>query len=141
MLQNVMNGIRPRFEEEKLQHPPPKPPKTKQERKKKEKKPGKRYKRVLNRVEHSREGSKSSYSSLESEWYTINSGDERMNSVSIINKDGDLEQPVIPKFNEIENPFTIKEDSKENISKLDEPIQRNSKGSKYGVHDEESDNA
>ena len=103
--------------------------------------PGKRYKRVLNRIQHSRDGSKSSYSSLESEWYTINSGDERMNSMSIINKDGNLEQPPIPKYDEIENPFTIKEDSKENASKLDEPFPRNSKASKYGINDEESDNA
>ena len=73
MLDAVVFGIRPTFEENKEQ----KEQDTKKETQKKSKHKDKRYRRVFVRIQHSKEGDESSYSSLQSEWQTIRSIDER----------------------------------------------------------------
>ena len=68
------------------------------------------------RVEHKRDGSNSSYSSLHSDWQTIKSEDEQVRSFSIIGKDA---PPTAGQQMHDDNPFTVKEEPKEEASKSD----------------------
>ena len=69
-------------------------------------------------MEHHKNDSNSSYSSLWSDWQTINSEDERLRSWSNINQEDHLN--VAKNEHVHENPFEVKEESKDDSSKLDD---------------------
>lgn len=100
---------------------------------------------MLNRVEHHRNASQSSYSSIESDWQTIRSEDEHMRSESIISKDAQVEVRESNSKN-ISSPFVVnEEDSGDEASKneINASIKNGmSNGINNGLHDyveEESD--
>ena len=106
--------------------------------KKKVKDPSKRYRRVLIRIEHHKNDSQSSYSSLCSDWQTINSDDERLKSRSNLNNEANAN--INKENNSHENPFEVKEDKKDSDSKSNaSKSKHSSKKHKHSIED--SDNS
>ena len=131
LLEDVVNGIRPKFEVNEET-------KTKEVKNKKIKEQGKRYRRILLRVEHHRDGDESSYSSLWSEWQTIKSEDERLRSNSNLN---DISYSESKKVNPpIENiPFEFKNKSKdEKEQSINDKINKRS-DIQNGINDQSDD--
>lgn len=104
---------------------------------KKQKKAGKRYRKTFVRVEHHRDSLNSSYSSLFSNWETINSEDEKIRNMSVVTKEGQLDIRTPP--NIIDNPFTVKEESREDGSRVDEVVHKINGSVHRNSLDEESD--
>lgn len=109
VLNSVVKGIRPNFEEKKRAS------KSKKGKKKqKAKDPNKRYKHVYVRVHHKKNGNESSYSSLQSEWQSIDSEQEQIKSVSTykkeLNSQGKTQQQAEEEARGEQNPFNVKEE-------------------------------
>ena len=84
---------------------------------------GKGTNRVYVRVEYPKDEHNSSYSSLQSDWQTINSNDENMRSFSMASKEGNANKSI-EKRNDFGNSPVKEENSKdEELSKNDQPPQ------------------
>ena len=98
------------------------------------------------RVEHQRDASNSSYSSLHSDWQTINSEDEKMRSFSLnTNNGGNVSSSNnrhTPDNMAQESPFEIKEEpQKEEASKLEETPNKKSLKNDEIDEEEQSNNS